>query len=36
VRREQRKALGMEALAWITCHTLRKTAATILDEAALY
>ena len=26
---------GTETLAWITSHTFRKTAATILDEAAL-
>jgi integrase len=35
VRRELREARGKEALAWITSHTFRKTAATILDEAAL-
>jgi integrase len=35
VRRELREARGMESLAWITSHTFRKTAATILDEAAL-
>jgi len=35
VRRELREARGVEALAWITSHTFRKTAATILDEAAL-
>ncbi|HSX67981.1 tyrosine-type recombinase/integrase [Nocardioides sp.] len=35
VRRELRAARGDEALAWITSHTFRKTAATILDEAAL-
>jgi len=35
VRRELREARGEEALAWITSHTFRKTAATILDEAAL-
>ena len=35
VRRELREARGQEALAWITSHTFRKTAATILDEAAL-
>jgi integrase len=35
VRRELRDARGKEALAWITSHTFRKTAATILDEAAL-
>jgi integrase len=35
VRRELREARGTEALAWITSHTFRKTAATILDEAAL-
>lgn len=35
VRRDLREARGKEALAWITSHTFRKTAATILDEAAL-
>jgi integrase len=35
VRREFREARGKEALAWITSHSFRKTAATILDEAAL-
>lgn len=35
VRRELREARGEEELAWITSHTFRKTAATILDEAAL-
>lgn len=35
VRRELREARGTETLAWITSHTFRKTAATILDEAAL-
>ena len=35
VRRELREARGDETLAWITSHTFRKTAATILDEAAL-
>lgn len=35
VRRELRDARGTEALAWITSHSFRKTAATILDEAAL-
>jgi integrase len=35
VRRELRDACGTEALAWITSHAFRKTAATILDEAAL-
>jgi integrase len=35
VRRELRDARGTETLAWITSHTFRKTAATILDEAAL-
>lgn len=35
-RRELREARGEdEALAWITSHTFRKTAATILDEASL-
>lgn len=35
VRRELREARGAADLAWITSHTFRKTAATILDEAAL-
>ena len=35
VRPELREARGTDALAWITTHTFRKTAATILDEAAL-
>lgn len=35
VRRELREARGTETLSWITSHTFRKTAATILDEAAL-
>ncbi len=35
MRRELREARGTETLAWITSHTFRKTAATILDEAAL-
>lgn len=35
VRRELREARGKDALAWITSHTFRKTAATILDEATL-
>jgi integrase len=35
VRRELREARGEDTLAWITSHTFRKTAATILDEAAL-
>jgi len=35
VRRELRRARGDGDLAWITSHTFRKTAATILDEAAL-
>jgi integrase len=35
VRRELREARGEDALAWITSHAFRKTAATILDEAAL-
>ena len=34
-RRELREARGHEEFAWITSHALRKTAATILDEAAL-
>ena len=32
VRRDLREARGTEALAWITSHSFRKTAATILDE----
>ena len=35
VRRELREARGTEALVWITSHSFRKKAATILDEAAL-
>ena len=35
VRRDLREARGKDALAWITSHTFRKTAATIRDEAAL-
>jgi integrase len=35
VRREIREARGEETLAWITSHTFRKTAATLLDEASL-
>ena len=35
MRRELREARGEASLAWITSHTFRKTAATILDEAAL-
>ena len=35
VRRELREARGEGTFAWITSHTFRKTAATILDEAAL-
>lgn len=35
LRREPREARGEDTLAWITSHTFRKTAATILDEAAL-
>ncbi len=35
VRRELRQARGTEALAWITSHSFRTTAATILDDAAL-
>ena len=35
VRRKLREARGNEASEWITEHTFRKTAATILDEAAL-
>ncbi len=34
-RQEIREARGAETLAWITSRTFRKTAATILDEAAL-
>jgi integrase len=30
-----KEARGEDALAWITSHTFRKTAATILDEAML-
>ena len=35
VSRELREARGEDTLVWITSHTFRKTAATILDEAAL-
>jgi integrase len=35
VRRALRRARGEGDLSWITLHTFRKTAATILDEAAL-
>jgi len=35
VRRALRSARGGETLAWITSHTFRKTAATILDQADL-
>jgi len=35
VRREFREARGQEELAWVTSHSFRKTAATILDDAAL-
>ena len=35
VRRALRRARGQGDLSWITSHTLGKTAATILDEAAL-
>jgi integrase len=35
VRRALRRARGHGDLSWITSHTFRKTAATILDEAAL-
>ena len=35
VRRALRRARGEGDLSWITSHTFRKTAATILDEAAL-
>ena len=34
-RRELREARGTSGLEWVTSHTFRKTAATILDEAAL-
>lgn len=33
VHRDIRNARGNESLAWITAHNLRKTTATILDEA---
>src|SRR6476619_1661509 len=35
VRRELREARGEDTLPWITSHTFRKSAATILEEAAL-
>jgi len=35
VSRELRNARGDAELAWVTSHTFRKTAATILDQAAL-
>jgi hypothetical protein len=35
VRRELREARGAGDPSWVTSHTFRKTAATILDEAAL-
>lgn len=35
VRRELRDARGTGALSWVTSHAFRKTAATILDDAAL-
>jgi integrase len=35
VRRELREARGEDTLAWITSHTFRRTAATVLDEATL-
>ena len=35
LRGDLRRARGDGDLAWITSHTFRKTAATILDEAAL-
>jgi integrase len=35
VRRELGAAPGEATVAWITSHSFRKTAATILDEAAL-
>lgn len=35
VLRELRSVRGKDSLGWITSHTFRKTAATILDEAAL-
>ena len=34
-RRSLRNARGGDALAWVTSHNLRKTVATILDEAGL-
>jgi integrase len=35
VRRSLREARGTGGLSWVTSHSFRKTAATILDEAAL-
>ncbi len=35
VRRELREARDAAGMPWVTSHTFRKTAATILDEAAL-
>jgi integrase len=35
VHRDMREARGSDGLAWITTHNLRKTTATILDEAGL-
>ena len=35
VRRDIRDARGADELAWITSHSLRKTTATVLDEAGL-
>jgi len=34
-RRALSEARGADALAWVTSHSVRKTAATILDEAGL-
>lgn len=34
-RRDIRHARGTEEFAWVTSHTFRKTAATVLDEAGL-
>ena len=35
VRREFRAARGDDELSWVTTHTFRRTAATILDQAAI-
>lgn len=35
VRRDIWEARGTDGLAWVTAHNLRKTTATILDEAGL-